>query len=756
MRAWVFGGQGTQRKGMGEDLFARFPEHTATADRVLGESVAELCLRDPEGRLGRTRWTQPALFVVNALAQFAAREEGPAPDVLAGHSLGEYNALVAADCFDFETGLRLVKRRGELMAQADGGGMLAVLGLTIARVEALLRSTGVTDVDLANYNTATQVIVSGSAASIATVRTAVRAREGARCIPLATSGAFHSRHMAAAATEFAAFLAGMEFREPRIPVIANATARPYPPSGVARLLVDQITSRVRWHETMLHLIEQGVGELREFGPQHVLTPMWRAALAEPRAVDPPAGPAPLAAPVPAAPAPSAADPAAARLGSAEFRADFGLRYAYLAGSMFRGVASVELVARMGLSGLMGYLGAGGLPLSRVEEAVAQLARTPHLDGRYGVNVLHDMSDPGAEEALVSLLLRQGVRHIEAAAFTTVTPALVRFRFRGAHRGPDGAPVAVRTVLAKCSRPEVAQSFLSPPPQGVLARLVAEGGLSETEAAVARELPVAGDICVEADSAGHTDGGVSLALVPVMTALRDRLTARHSYPRRPRVGASGGLGTPQAVAAAFVLGADFVVTGSVNQCSPQAGTSDAVKDLLATLGVQDTTYAPAGDLFEMGSKVQVVRKGTLFAARANKLHQLYRQYPGLDALDAGTRRTLERDLFRAPLAQVWKQTREHYLETGRPHEVDRAESDPRHKMALVFKSYFARTNRAAQEGDPAERANYQIHCGPAAGAFNGFVRGTDLEPWRERHVDLIAERLMTGAAEVLRLRCAAYG
>ncbi|MCM2416772.1 ACP S-malonyltransferase [Streptomyces sp. RKAG293] len=764
MRAWVFGGQGTQRKGMGEELFARFPDHTATADRVLGESVAELCLRDPDGRLGRTRWTQPALFVVNALAQLAAREEGPAPDVLAGHSLGEYNALAAAECFDFETGLRLVKRRGELMAQADGGGMLAILGLTVAQVEALLERTGVTDVDLANYNTATQVIVSGSAASIATVRTAARAAEGARCIPLATSGAFHSRHMAAAAGEFAAFLAATEFREPRVPVIANATARPYPPSGVARLLVDQITSPVRWHETMLHLIGQGVGELREFSPQPVLTPMWRAALAEPSAPAPAAGPAPMAAPArvtaPArvpAPAPSAAaDPAAARLGSAEFREDFGLRYAYLAGSMFRGVASVELVARMGLSGLMGYFGAGGLPLSQVEEAVAELGRTPHLDGRYGVNVLHDMSDPGAEDAMVDLLLRQRVRHIEAAAFTTVTPALVRFRFSGAHRGPDGVPVAARTVLAKCSRPEVAEAFLSPPSQGVLDRLVTGGGLSEAEAAVARELPLAGDICVEADSAGHTDGGVSLALVPVMTALRDRLTARHSYPRRPRVGASGGIGTPEAVAAAFVLGADFVVTGSVNQCSPQAGTSDAVKDLLATLDVQDTTYAPAGDLFEMGSKVQVVRKGTLFAARANKLHQLYRQYPGLDALDAATRRTLERDCFRAPLEQVWKQTREHYLETGRPHEVDRAERDPRHRMALVFKSYFARTNRAAQEGDPAERANYQIHCGPAAGAFNGFVRGTDLEPWRERHVDLIAERLMTGAAEVLRLRWAAYG
>ncbi|MGQ4336339.1 hypothetical protein [Streptomyces hayashii] len=244
-------------------------------------------------------------------------------------------------------------------------------------------------------------------------------------------------------------------------------------------------------------------------------------------------------------------------------------------------------------------------------------------------------------------------------------------------------------------------------------------------------------------------------MPTTAALAERLTARHGYARRLRVGACGGLGTPEAVAAAFVLGADFVVTGSVNQCSPQAGTSDAVKDLLAAVDVQDTAYAPAGDLFELGSRVQVVRKGTLFAARANKLYQLYRGHTGLDDLDEATRTWLERDCLRAPLDQVWKQTCAHYRDTGRVQEIERAERDPRHRMALLFKSYFARTNRAAQAGDPAERANYQVHCGPAAGAFNRFVRGTALEPWPERHVERIADLLMTGAARVLRERLAAY-
>ncbi|MFJ8806890.1 ACP S-malonyltransferase [Streptomyces sp. NPDC102490] len=775
MRAWLFAGQGAQRVGMGQELFDRFPEYVAAADRVLGESVRALCLDDPDGRLNRTRWTQPALYVVNALACARALAEGPAPDVLAGHSLGEYNALLAADCFDFETGLRIVCRRGELMGEADGGAMLAVVGLSPDAVRALLDRSGATDVDLANLNTATQVVVSGPAESVKALRAAVRATPGARCVPLATSGAFHSRHMRPAQERFAAFLDTVDFRPPRIPVIANVTGRAYPADGVADLLARQIAAPVRWHETLRELIRRGVTEADEFGPRPMLRQMWESVRAEPDTVPQPQhgepqqgeqpvpGPGPVPVPVavrredPAVdPGPdSVRDPAAARLGSAEFRQDHGVRYAYLAGSMFRGVSSVELVARLGRAGLRGYFGAGGLDLDTVDKALAELARTPGLDGRYGVNVLHDLTRPGAEDALTDLLLRHDVRHVEAAAFTAVTPALVRFRFTGAHRTPDGTPVAVRTLVAKCSRPEVAAHFMAPPAEELLRRLVARGALTAAEADAARGLPVAQDICVEGDSAGHTDGGVSLALVPTTAALAARVTAQHRYVRRLRVGACGGLGTPEAVAAAFVLGADFVVTGSVNQCSPQAGTSDAVKDLLAALDVQDTAYAPAGDLFELGSRVQVVRKGTLFAARANKLYQLYRGHSGLDDLDEATRTWLERDCLRAPLDQVWKQTCAHYRDTGRDREIERAERDPRHRMALLFKSYFARTNRAAQDGDPAERANYQVHCGPAAGAFNRCVAGTALEPWRERHVERIAELLMTGAARVLDERLAAY-
>jgi trans-AT polyketide synthase/acyltransferase/oxidoreductase domain-containing protein len=256
--------------------------------------------------------------------------------------------------------------------------------------------------------------------------------------------------------------------------------------------------------------------------------------------------------------------------------------------------------------------------------------------------------------------------------------------------------------------------------------------------------------VEADSGGHTDGGRAYTLMPAMLDLRDRMMSRHAFPNRIRIGAAGGIGSPEAAAAALVLGADFLVTGSINQCTPEAGTSDTVKDLLAGLDVQDTAYAPAGDLFEMGARVQVVRKGTLFAARANKLQELYRRHSSLEDLDGKTRRTLEEKYFHRSLEEVWQETRA-YLERHKPTELARAERNPKVKMARLFQWYFAHTTRAAREGVPQAAANYQVHCGPAMGAFNRFVAGSDLEPWRSRHVDVIAERLMEATARLLERR-----
>ncbi len=443
-----------------------------------------------------------------------------------------------------------------------------------------------------------------------------------------------------------------------------------------------------------------------------------------------------------------------RLGSAAFRREHGVRYAYVAGAMYKGIGSKELVTRMGRAGLLGFLGTGGLPLDRVEADVRFLQATLGPAQPYGANFLSQGTDPALEERTVDLFLRGGVPCAEAAAFLQMTPALVRYRVTGLERRADGTVAAPHRVLAKVSRPEIARQFLSPPPGPILQSLRDAGKITAQEADLAASIPMAHDVCAEADSGGHTDQGVALVLVPSMMRLRDELQERFGYPDAPRIGAAGGLGTPEAVAAAFLLGADFVLTGSINQCTVEAGTSDRVKEMLQGADVQDTAIAPAGDLFEMGAKIQVLRKGVFFPARASKLYDLYRQHASWESVDAATRRQVESRYFGKTFEEVFAETRRYY-EEALPEELRRAERSPRQKMALVFRWYFFQSNRWAMEGDPDRVVDYQVQCGPALGAFNRWVRGTPLEDWRARHVDDLAERLMCGAARVLSERLASF-
>jgi trans-AT polyketide synthase/acyltransferase/oxidoreductase domain-containing protein len=434
------------------------------------------------------------------------------------------------------------------------------------------------------------------------------------------------------------------------------------------------------------------------------------------------------------------------LGCAAFRQRHDVRYAYVAGSMYKGIASKELVIRMGEAGLLGFLGTGGLALGRIESDLLHI-QSRLESRRYGLNLLASPFNPETEKATVDLFLKHGVPCIEASAFTQMSPDLVRFRVTGLTRGSDGIVRSPRKVLAKASRPEVAEQFLSPPPRHVLDKLIARGSITRREAELAAEIPMADDLCVEADSGGHTDQGVASTLLPVILRMRDTLNRRYRYPSPICVGLAGGLGVPEAVAAALVLGADFVLTGSINQCSVESGTSDAVKDMLQDANVQDTDIVPAGDMFEVGAKVQVFKKGLLFPGRAKKLYDLYRQLASIDEIDPKTREQIENRYFGRTFDAVYAETRDYYQRTM-PAIIDNAERNPKQKMALIFRWYFIQTSRLALRGAEDRKSDYQVHCGPALGAFNAWVKGTPLEQWRNRHVDTMAEMLMTGAAQVL--------
>lgn len=271
--ACLFPGQGSQAKGMGAALFDRFADWTADADAVLGYSIRDLCVNDPRGELGSTAFTQPALFVVNAMTYRARLEDGAVPPALvAGHSLGEYNALLAAGVFDFKTGVALVKRRGALMGEVSGGGMAAVIGLPPERIQAVLQGTAEgSRLDVANFNSFDQTVIAGPKDAIAAVKPDFEAAGVRAFIPLKVSAPFHSRYMKGPQDEFAAFLAAYSFGAPTIPVVANATATRYESDRVRETLASQIGSPVRWLDSMLFLLDQGVADFVETGPGSVLT-----------------------------------------------------------------------------------------------------------------------------------------------------------------------------------------------------------------------------------------------------------------------------------------------------------------------------------------------------------------------------------------------------------------------------------------------------------------------------------------------------
>lgn len=434
------------------------------------------------------------------------------------------------------------------------------------------------------------------------------------------------------------------------------------------------------------------------------------------------------------------------LGSPAFRAAHEVRYAYVAGSMYKAVASEDMVVRMGRAGLLAYFGTGGLRTDRVAEAVRRFEREIG-SGPWGLNLLASHENPAKEEEQVRVLLAHRVRRVEAASFIVPTRPLVRYRVSGLRTARDGSVHVPNLVMAKVSRPEVARYFLEPPPREIVQALLAEGAVTPEEAALAERVPLADDLCAEADSGGHTDQRQLVVLLPDLVHRRNLAAARLPAAPPVRVGAAGGLGVPESVAAAFVLGADFVLTGSINQCTAECGTSDRVKDMLQRAEVHDMAVVPAGDMLETGARAQVLRRGLFYPARANRLYELYRRHDSLDDLDERTADQLQRRYFRRSFEQVWEETRAYYTQAD-PRSLARAEQDPKHKMLLVFKAYFVQSIRLAMNGSEEHQVDYQINCGPALGALNSRLRGTPREHWRDRHVDDLADLLMSGAADVL--------
>ena len=265
--AWVFPGQGSQTVGMGIDLqdIPTAQAKLASAEEILGWSVLDICQGD-EATLARTLYTQPCLYVIESIMADLLAEKIAYPDLVAGHSLGEYVALYAAGVFDFASGLKLVKKRAELMDSAAGGKMAALMKFDRSQLTTALDNTS--DVVLANDNSEAQVVISGTPEAVESVLSKIKAK---RAVSLNVSGAFHSPLMESAAEQFDSVLDSVDFNSAKIPVISNVEPVPTSdPQELKQRLARQMTSSVRWREIMLQLSQEEVTDVIEVGPGKVL------------------------------------------------------------------------------------------------------------------------------------------------------------------------------------------------------------------------------------------------------------------------------------------------------------------------------------------------------------------------------------------------------------------------------------------------------------------------------------------------------
>lgn len=436
------------------------------------------------------------------------------------------------------------------------------------------------------------------------------------------------------------------------------------------------------------------------------------------------------------------------LGDPAFCLAHEVQYPYMAGSMANGIASVEMVEALAKENILASFGAAGLTIDEIEQAILRLQSSVN-DKTFAFNLIYSPNEKGHEDAVVDLYIKYGIELVETSAYMKLTLPVVRYRLNGIHRNANGEVVTPNRIIAKASRIEIARHWFSPPPEKLLNQLLEQGEIDQEQATLATEIPMAQDLTVEADSGGHTDNRPAITLLPTIMALRDQLQEKHVYSQSLRVGAAGGIATPASALAAFSMGAAYIVTGTINQACKESGSSDIVRDMLAQTEQADVTMAPAVDMFEMGVKLQVLKRGTMFAMRGNKLYDIYKEYDSIEDIPINEREKLEKTIFKMTLDEVWNHTSEFFNDRD-PEQIQKAAENPKHKMALIFRWYLGLSSRWANAGVADRKVDYQIWCGPAMGAFNEWTRGTFLEKPIERDVVSVAMNLLFGSAVLNRI------
>lgn len=596
MNAFLFPGQGSQRKGMGAELFAKYADHVRQADEILGYSIEELCVSDAGNRLNSTLYTQPAIFVVSVLNYLQALEATQQPDFAAGHSIGEYAALFAAKAFDFATGLRIVQKRAELMSKAEGGGLAAIVGLTLDEVKTRIQASGLSGIEIANINSPGQIVI-GSKAEVIQQFAKFSEGQSGRIIPLKVSGAFHTSYMREAQTAFRTFLDGIDFQSPKIPVVSNYTARFHTVDEMAASLANHLANPVRWVECIEHLLQAGAETFTEIGSK-ILTPMV-SDIREQWQKKP-------------APAP-AGDQISASVGTSLFCSKWGFSKPVVVGGSGYGAAGARLARELARHNILSFLDTCRLSLPKIESSLRLLNADTSIAGKYGLSLTYHPDDDDADEALIDLCLAYQVRFIELRGYAEPTPALLRYRAQG---GMDATGHPLNHMLLHVAEAGILESFLLP-----LADFATEKEMGEPEPI--HQLPLIDAVCMD------TQPWRSMPENPAwQQGVLDKCRAHNnnsSLPHHPLfIGFSGHAATEKPVESALNMGADFALTSSVFLLAQEAELDDAIKTALAD--TRQHRFKEAADwaypAFATRSFSHVLDEQML--EQANALQQLYLQ------------------------------------------------------------------------------------------------------------------------------------
>lgn len=746
MRTLLFPGQGAQFVSMGEELFEEYFELIKEADKILGYSLKDLCLKDENSLLNNTKYTQPALYMVSALAYQKEISKGQqVPDFLIGNSIGEYNALLAAGVFSLEDGLRLVKKRSELMSKVNGGLMAAVIGLNEKEIISVIEQEKLSDlIEISNYNTSSQMVISGDSDAIATIKPRMEEVGAKKVVVLDVSGAFHSRYMKDAALEFGQYLNEFDFNKPKQIVISNRLAKPYDVDNMKQLLVEQIYHPVRLYDSIMYALSQGTDEFVELGPGKTMTRMvadikktYEKNIKEQKSIIEEESNKEYKR------IKANSDKKVSCIGSEEFKKDYDVDFAYAVGGMCKGISSVAMIKKLSDSRILGFLGSYKLKLDEAKELIDQaLSCMEHH--RIGVNVTYDALNLENHIEVMDYIIKKDIRNLEVSEYRMIDLSIVKYRLKSLSIDKDSKFVVPHKILAKVSSREMAEKFCSPAPEELVQILYQNNEITEFEAKYAKYLPMCDDLCIEY----YTQGQSALGYIQTMKEMSRSLYEKYKLFQCPRVGFAGGIGNPQTVAVSFLLGADFVVTGSMNQCSVEASTSDIVKDNLQSLDDTDFTYAVVSDLFEFEEKKSIVKKGSLYHIRASRLYEVYNRYDSIEEIPTDLKKLIEEKYFQRSFETIYSDIYENLTIENKKLSKEQ----PKYKMALIIRYFLDKCFQDALDGRMEGKINYQIISSNAIVQFNNWVKNTELYDWKSRHIDVISKKIMTEGEQCLTAIC----